>query len=195
MMMSNTNNYNEMLIHVPLCSHKNPENVLIITDDATGTATETARHDDMNFTTLAISKGNAMISDAADDSFDVIIFDTELSLDKAFLAHLNRVTKSDALIVSKIDGFMSNLDSTRATMQALGEYFRIVMPYSFDANQTDNQRATLMFASKFFHPTADVILHRTDMIDGLSYYNCDIHPATFVQPNYVRTALKGVALN
>ncbi len=184
-----------MLIHVPLCSHKEPQNVLIITDDAAGTAAETARHEDMNFTTLAVAKGHDMISDAADDSFDVIIFDTELSLDKAFLAHLNRVTKSDALIVSKIDGFMSNLDNTRATMQALGEYFRIVMPYSFDSNQKDNQRSTLMFASKFFHPTADVILHRTDMIDGLEYYNCDVHPATFTQPNYVRTALKGVALN
>lgn len=184
-----------MLIHVPLCSHKEPQNVLIITDDAAGTAKETARHEDMNFTTLAVAKGNAMISDAADDSFDVIIFDTEISLDKAFLAHLNRVTKADALIVSKIDGFMSNLDKTRDTMQALGEYFRIVMPYSFDSNQTDNERSTLMFASKFFHPTADVILHRTDMIDGLEYYNCDVHPATFCQPNYVRTALKGVALN
>ena len=193
--MSNTTNYNEMLIHIPLCSHKNPENVLIISDDAAGVNTETARHDDMNFTVLATAKAESMVSDAADDSFDVIIFDTILNLDKAFLAHLNRVTKSDDLIVSKVDGFMSNLDATRTTMQALGEYFRMVMPYSFDANQESNERATLMLASKFFHPTADVILHRTDMIDGLSYYNCDVHPATFVQPNYVRTALKGVALN
>jgi len=193
--MSNTTNYNEMLTHIPLCSHKNPENVLIISDDATGINAETARHDDMNFTVLATSKAQSMISDAADDSFDVIIFDTILSLDKAFLAHLNRVTKSDALIVSKIDGFMSDLEATRSTMKALGEYFRMVMPYSFDANQEGNERDTLMLASKFFHPTADVILHRTDMLDGLSYYNCDVHPATFVQPNYVRTALKGVALN
>jgi len=193
--MSNTTNYNEMLIHIPLCSHKNPENVLIISDDAAGINTETARHDDMNFTLLPTSKAVSMVSDAADDSFDVIIFDAVLDLDKAFLAHLNRVTKSDALIVSKIDGFMSELESTRSTMKALGEYFRMVMPYSFDANQEGNERTTLMLASKFFHPTADVILHRTDMIDGLSYYNCDVHPATFVQPNYVRTALKGVALN
>ena len=193
--MSNTTNYNEMLVHIPLCSHKTPENILIVSDDTAGINAETARHDDMNFTLLATSKGDSMISDAADDSFDVVIFDTVLNLDKAFLAHLNRVTKSNAHIVSKIDGFMSNLENTRKTMKALGEYFRIVMPYSFDSNQTDNERSTLMFASKFFHPTADVILHRTDMIDGLSYYNCDVHPATFVQPNYVRTALKGVALN
>lgn len=193
--MSNTTNYNEMLIHIPLCSHKTPENVLIISDDAAGVKSETARHDDMNFTVLATAKGSAMISDAADDSFDVVIFDTILSLDTAFLAHLNRVTKSDALIVSKVDGFMSDVENTRKTMKALGQYFRIVMPYSFDANQEGNERTTLMFSSKFFHPTADVILHRTDMIDGLSYYNCDVHPATFVQPNYVRTALKGVALN
>lgn len=193
--MSNTTNYNEMLIHIPLCSHKNPENVLIISDDAAGINAETARHDDMNFTLLPTSKATGMVSDAADDSFDVIIFDTVLDLDKAFLAHLNRVTKSDALMVSKVDGFMSELENTRTTMKALGEYFRMVMPYSFDANQEGDERSTLMLASKFFHPTADVILHRTDMIDGLSYYNCDVHPATFVQPNYVRKALKGVALN
>jgi spermidine synthase len=195
--MSNTVNYNEMLVHVPLCSHKNPENVLIISDDTAGIKTETDRHDadEMNFTVLAAGKGDSMVSDAADDSFDVVIFDTVLNLDKAFLAHLNRVTKSDALIVSKVDGFTSNIESTRATMKALGDYFRMVMPYSFDATQETNERATLMLASKFFHPTADVILHRTDMLDGLNYYNCDVHPATFVQPNYVRTALKGVALN
>lgn len=195
--MSNTTNYNEMLVHVPLCSHKNPENVLIITDDATGVKTETSRHDadEMNFTVLAASKGESMISDAADDSFDVIIFDTALNLDKAFLAHLNRVTKSDALIVSKMEAFTADIEGTRSTMKALGEYFRMVMPYSFDTTQDSNVRSTIMLASKFFHPTADVILQRTDMLDGLAYYNCDVHPATFAQPNFVRTALKGVALN
>ncbi len=193
--MANSNTYNEMLIHIPLCSHKDPQNILIFSDDTAGINAETARHKGMNFTLVGADKAASMVSDAADDSFNVIIFDTAITLDKAFLAHLNRVTDSEALIVVKADAFMTDIDATRALMEALGEYFKIVMPYSFDADEKGESKATLMLASKFYHPTADVILHRTDLIDGLSYYNCDIHPAAFAQPNYVRQALKGVARN
>ena len=122
-------------------------------------------------------------------------FDMPVVVDTAFLAHLNRVTTHEALVVIKMENFMGDIETSRALMEALGEYFKIVMPYSFDASENGKEKATLMLASKFYHPTADFILHRTDLIDGLSYYNCDVHPSSFAQPNYLRTALKGVARN
>lgn len=53
----------------------------------------------------------------------------------------------------------------------------------------------MILASKEYHPTADVILQRSDLIDGLEYYNCDIHIATFVMPNYIRSTYKGIIKN
>ena len=33
------------------------------------------------------------------------------------------------------------------------------------------------------------------MLDGLSYYNCDIHPAAFAMGNYIRKEYLGVIKN
>lgn len=53
----------------------------------------------------------------------------------------------------------------------------------------------LFLASKEYHPTADVILQRADMIDGLSYYNCDVHVASFAMGNYIRKEYLGIIKN
>ena len=193
--MANSYTYNEMMVHIPLCTHKDPKNILIFSDDQGGIKAETARHSEMNFTIMAAHKVQEAISNAADEAFDVIIFDSAFSSDKAFLAHLNRVTSSDALITIKHGSILSQTQESRALFEALGEYFKIVMPYSFDSDETGEKKDTALLASKFYHPTADLILQRTDLLDGLSYYNCDIHPASFAQANNVRQALKGVARN
>lgn len=193
--MKNSAPYNEMLVHIPLCTHKDPKNIMIFSDDKEGVLGELHRHIELQATCMPVSKLSGAISDAADDSFDVVIFDAPLSTDKTFLAHLSRVTTTDALIVFKQTALMEQLTQTRTLMQELAKYFKIIMPYNFDATTQGTARETLMLASKLYHPTADIILHRTDLLDGLSYYNCDIHPSAFAQPNYLRTALKGVAKN
>lgn len=193
--MANAYTYNEMMVHIPLCTHKDPKNILIFTDDASGVKAETGRHFDMDFTVMPSKEALLATANAADDAFDIIIFDTVLEGDKAFFAHLNRVTTQEGIVVVKSDAVLENTAAVRQLMENLGEYFKIVMPYTFDGNTEGTSKATLMLASKFYHPTADFILHRTDLIDGLSYYNCDVHPASFAQPNDVRKALVGVARN
>lgn len=193
--MANSYPYNEMMVHVPLCTHKDPKNILIFSDDSAGIASETGRHSEMNFTVMASNQATTAISDAADAAFDVIIFDAELRFDKAFLAHLNRVTTDEAVISLRHGSILEAVDKSRELFDALGAYFKIVMPYTFDKEANGVVKETALLASKFYHPTADLILHRTDLLDGLSYYNCDIHPASFAQANNVRQALKGVARN
>ncbi|MDH5465452.1 MAG: spermidine synthase [Thiovulaceae bacterium] len=193
--MANSYTYNEMLVHTPVCTHKDPKNVLIFSDDQAGIKKENARHSEMNFTVMASKDAVDTVSNTADDAFDIIIFDTIIEGDTAFFAHLNRATTSEALVVFKSNAVLSDTQNVRQLFDNLGTYFKIVMPYTFDADEKGTTKATLIFASKFYHPTADFILHRTDLIDGLSYYNCDVHPAVFAQPNDVRVALKGVARN
>ena len=55
--------------------------------------------------------------------------------------------------------------------------------------------ATALLSSKEYHPTADINLQRADMLDGLSYYNCDVHPAAFAMGNYIRKEYLGIIKN
>jgi spermidine synthase len=104
------------------------------------------------------------------------------------LAHINRVLKEDGLVVLKHPN-LDEVEANKKLMQIMGNYFKIIMPYNVGNGET------LLFGSKAYHPTADVILHRTDMLDGQQYYNCDIHPAAFATPNYIRKTYLGIIRN
>ena len=62
----------------------------------------------------------------------------------------------------------------------LSKLFWIVMPfYYLDENLNAKP---LVFASKKFHPTADIIRHRSDFVENTKYYTTDIHLASFTLP-------------
>ncbi len=179
--------YPEMMVHVPLCTAKKPENILIVSDDAAALEAEVARHDAMNSTTVSASNLMTSLRDQADASADVVLLDV-LTDDAAAIAHVNRILNEDGLVVLK-HPTLDNESDNKQLMQVLGNYFKIIMPYYIGNGET------LLLASKAYHPTADIILHRTDMLDGQQYYNCDIHPAAFATPNYIRKAYLGTIRN
>jgi spermidine synthase len=176
--------YPEMMVHVPLCTNKTPENVLIISDNAEQLINEIEKHDDVNSSVVSCSLD--AIRDLADKSYDVII--CEMSGDAAVLAHINRVLKDDGQLVINHDS-LDEIQSNKILMQVLGNYFKIIMPYNL-GNGT-----TALLASKEYHPTADIILQRADMLDNVNYYNCDIHIAAFAMPNYIRKEYLGIVKN
>ncbi len=177
--------YPEMMVHVPMCTHKDPQNILIISEDDTFLQTELSRYGDVEGTTILASSALQSIRDLNDNHYDVVL--CEASADAALVAHLSRVGKDDAL-VSMVHPDLEDRDANTHLMQVLGNYYKIIMPYH--AGQQ-----TLLLASKAYHPTADFILHRTDMLEGQEYYNCDIHPAAFAMPNYIREAYRGIIRN
>ncbi len=179
--------YPEMMVHVPLCTAKKPENVLIVSDDAEALEAEVARHDNMSSKTVSASKLMESLRAEDDGSADVVLLDV-LTDDAAAIAHVNRILKEDGLVVLKHPSLENEKDN-KQLMQVLGNYFKIIMPYYIGNGET------LLLASKAYHPTADIILHRTDMLDGQQYYNCDIHPAAFATPNYIRKAYLGTIRN
>ncbi len=177
--------YNEMMVHVGVCTNKKPENVLLISDNVADFENEMKKHDGIGYTTI-----NAKIDalrDVADDSCDVVI--SELNADAAVLAHYNRVLKEDGLLVTTIPSLDDNIDENKQTMSILGKYTKVIMPFHIGGGEK------ALLASKEYHPTADIILHRTDMLDGLEYYNCDVHPAAFAMGNYIRKEYLGIIKN
>ncbi len=72
----------------------------------------------------------------------------------------------------------------------LGKLFYIVLPYYFI--EDNGERKALVFASKAFHPTANIIRHRSDFVENSHYYHTDIHLSSFVLPKYIFENIKDV---
>jgi spermidine synthase len=70
----------------------------------------------------------------------------------------------------------------------LSELFWIVLPYYYlDENL---QAKPLVFASKKYHPTADIVRHRSDFVENARYYDTDVHIAAFTLPKYLFEEIK-----
>lgn len=177
--------YPEMMVHVPLCTHKEPKNIIIVSDHADALLEETARYEDVEVKVIPASGQLEGLREEADQSADVVLMEGDG--DAAVWAHINRILKKDGLAATKhpsLDEHQSNV----SLMTILGNYFKVIMPYSAG-------ESTLLLASKEYHPTADIILQRADLLEGQQYYNSDIHPAAFAMPNYIRKAYLGVIRN
>lgn len=176
--------YNEMMVHVPVCTSKDPKNVLIISDNAAELEAEMKKHSEI--ASKSIGCVVDALRDEADAAYDVVI--CEADTDAAVLAHISRVLTDDGL-VAMAHPQLDNIEENKMNMQILGKYFKIIMPYNLGTG------STALLASKEYHPTADVNLHRTDMLDGVDFYNCDIHPAAFAMGNYIRKEYLGIIKN
>lgn len=176
--------YPEMMMHVPLCTHKEPESLLIISANAEPFLRESAKYAEVK--SKAIDTKIDALRDEADKSYDVVA--CEMELDAAVIAHISRILNEEGLVVMKHPSLENAVENKRI-MQILANYFKIIMPYNLGNGET------ALLASKAYHPTADVILHRVDMLDGVNYYNCDIHPAAFAMPNYIRKEYLGIIRN
>jgi spermidine synthase len=177
--------YNEMMVHVPLCTHKEPKNVLIISNEAGGLVAEIQKYTE-DISCDVISANLDLLRDAQEGSYDVVI--SELDADAVTVAHINRVLKEDGLFVTQHPS-LDAVEANKNLMEIVGKYAKIVMPYRLEDS------TTALLASKEYHPTADIILQRADLTDGLEYYNSDVHPAAFAMGNNIRKAYMGIIKN
>ncbi len=176
--------YNELMVHVPVCTHKEPKNVLIISDNAFGMIDEMAKY--KNIETKAVGTSVDDLRDLEENTFDVII--SEADIDTASTAHINRALKEDGLV--SFAGFkLDNEEETKAKLLEIGKYFKIAMPYSL----LGHTKAVL--ASKEYHPTADINLQRADLTDGFEVYNSDLHVGIFAMPTYIKKRYLGIIKN
>lgn len=175
--------YNEMMIHIPICTSKEPKNILIISDNAELLKKEVLKHN-LNVDTAKCNID--VLSSLNDDMYDVIV--SQMSIDATFLAQLNRIIKKDAQFVTTHPS-LDNIEENKKLMLSLSKYFKIIMPYNI------GDGTTALFCSKEYHPTADVNLQRADMLDNVEYYNSDIHRASFAMGNYIRKEYLGIIKN
>jgi spermidine synthase len=169
-----------MLVHTALATHKEPKRVLVISENRTEIETEFSRE---RFINLEVSFSNLeIVPEFSENEFDVAIIEEKPS--KLDFAHLKRVLSNEG-VLTMVGDF--------ETLENLASEFRIAMP--FLVNSLEITSEILLLGSKFYHPTADINLQRADFLDGCEYYNSDIHVASFVMPNYIKSQIREFVKN
>ena len=180
--MKDNNAFNEMMVHLPLCTHKEASNVLIVGTVNESLKNQAAKH----YKTSNVEFGDvSIITSKNEKNIDVIIL-TDVKIDQLLLANIEIILKEDGLIAFASKAFSKNEEQLFNDLNLVGSKFWIAMPFKFGHN-------TSIIASKRYHPTADINLQRADLLDGLNYYSAEIHNASFVFPAAEHRALTGIA--
>lgn len=172
--------FNEMMVHVPLCTHKGPENILII-----GTVEDELKQEVAKHKATATFGDASVLTSHNEKDVDVIIL-TDVKIDELLLANIERVLKDDGVITFKTSSFHRNEEQLKSDLNLVGTKFWIAMPYSFG-------HSTSILASKKYHPTADLVLQTSDLLDDINFYSTEVHHAAFVFPAYIHKKLTGIA--
>ncbi|MDD2828734.1 MAG: spermidine synthase [Sulfuricurvum sp.] len=179
--------YPEMMVHVALCTHKQPNAVLLASDNSALLMGELERYRNTSVSTISVNNLLDSLRSVEDKSADVVLMDT-LTHDAAVIAHIGRILKGDGVLVLQHPSLDDVIGNT-VLMHILGNYFKIIMPY-YAGDGT-----TLLLCSREYHPTADIILQRSDLLEGQQFYNCDVHVGVFAMPQYVRKNYLGIIRN
>lgn len=178
--MKDNRAYNEMMVHTPLCTHKEAKNVLVIGSKAESLKEEASKHTaNFEFGDLSI------LTSKNEKNIDVIIF-TDVKLDEMTMANIERVLCDDGIITLSTASFSKDEEKLKKDLELVGTKFWISMPFKFG-------HETSILASKKYHPTADIILQRSDLLNELEYYSTEMHHASFVFPAAQHKALTGIA--
>ena len=180
--MKDNNAFNEMMVHLPLCTHKEATKVLIVGSNNEDMKAQAAKHNKVS----NIEFGDtSIITSKSEKNIDVIIL-TDVKIDELLLANISLILKEDGLIAFPSKAFSRDEDQLFADLKLVGSKFWIAMPFKFGHN-------TSILASRRYHPTADLNLQRADLLDGLNYYSAEIHNASFIFPAAENSALTGIA--
>ena len=208
----------ELLAHISACSHKEPKKILIAGSFNLEIAFEFLRHKDLkvDFLQFDLKILESLISffphyqsvmqnkrfnlipqqkeeflqqnQVKTNFYDIIILEN-----KADLKDYESLLGEDGILVIKSPHLLLETTEVKKQLELLDGSFRVKMrfyiPMSLDIQDF------YLFASKRFHPTADIMLQKADMLEDLEYYHANLHLAAFVIPKGVRNALFGAIRN
>ena len=178
--MKDNQAFNEMMVHTPLCTHKEAKNVLII-----GTVNDNLKKEASKHTANVEFGDTSLLTSKNEKNIDAIIF-TDVKIDELLMANIERILNDDGIIAFSTKSFSSDENKLKSDLELVGKNFWIAMPFRFG-------HSTSILASKKYHPTADIVLQRSDLLSDLEYYSTEIHHAAFVFPAAQHKALNGIA--
>jgi len=167
--------YNEMMVHIPLCTHKEPSSVLVVGKNE-NIDQELNKH---NVTVTYSDELNI------ENTFDIIIYNDVIK-DELTMANINRcLNQEEGIFVCLSTRFEKDNEQLIKDIKTVGKDFWICMPFRFGHTMA-------ILASKKYHPQSDIILDRSDFLD-CEYYHTELQNASFIHPAYIQKALTGIA--
>lgn len=206
----------EFLAHIATCSHKEPKRVLIAGSFNLEIAYEFLKHTflSVDFLQFDLKVLESLISffphyqevfkhpnfthiPQRDGDFFTqnkerkYTYDLILALngnEKAFVPLLSE----SGILITKIPHLLLDTQGAKEKLESLGN-FLVKMPF-FIPLAIDLDESYCL-ASKKYHPTADIMLQRADMLEDLEYYHANLHLSAFILPKSVKVVLFGVSKN
>lgn len=202
----------ETLAHISLCTHPEPRRILILGGFNLQIAFEALRHENVcvdflckdrkileslitffpNYQeTLNHARFSLLDHLDAKAHYDIILHqETPLSQEVSLL--LENLTP-EGIMILRLQNLILHRESTRTYLTKIAPHFTILMPYTLPLSIITDQH--YLFASRRFHPLADLNLQRADMLEGLSFYHALLHQSTFVLPRFLQESFKGILKN
>ena len=185
----------EMLVHIPVCTHTDPRSVLLV-GGCDNLYAEVKKHKTIEkIERLSADEASEKLTDIPENSFDIVIVAVDnFKSDRIFWGLLGRALNDKGLLTTMSSLLLVEEESCREELTAAGEIFKIVMPYRYESLADDGHLLckNLLLASKHYHPTADINLQRADLTEGFHYYNSDIAIGAFQLPTVVRKKYLGL---
>jgi spermidine synthase len=226
MVGDNDNNaYNEMITHVPLFTHPNPKNVLIIGGGDCGALTETLKHPEVEKCSMCeidkmvvetakkhfpnLTKGcddtraNIMYEDGkkfietTDEKFDIIILDLSDPIgpaaelfQKEFHQSVYDRLNDDGILVAQTESPFYNKKTVETLFKNLDDIFPIAKMYTCFIPIYPSAYWSFGFCSKKYDPVKDFDNSKYNKLKlNTSYYNDEVHIASFALPQFVKKLL------
>jgi len=170
--------YDEMMVHVPLCSHKDINKILVIGEISEDFKSELAKHEckDITYSDELNIEGQ----------FDIILYNKNIPSELEMAAVERCIEPKKGIFVSKSTPIRRDLEVAKQELATVGKNFWICIPYSFG-------HTTLIFASKKYHPQAEIVLQISDLLEDCNYYSTEMQNAAFVHPTYITKEITGIA--
>ncbi len=216
--------YHEMITHVPLNTHLDPKNVLVIGGGDGGSIREILKHKSVEKAVLVeIDKHvveaskqflpeiscaltdercQVLVEDGIEyirnhkDMYDVIIVDSTDPVgpavnlfSKDFYISIYEALKDDGIFVAQTESPFYNQDLIRRVFSDIKGVFPITELYCASIPTYPSGYWSFTMGSKKYHPL-NVQMDKAASLET-RYYNAEIHKASFVLPNFVKTLLKG----
>lgn len=187
----------EMMIHVPLCVHpqiskvalfgafKNDEFILKELRHYPAIDFQIFSADDISELKSKLLE-NGFRDKNIDTNFDVIICFEPFS-DTKMDQFLSQMLTPKGIAVVRARSINLDFVGLKEDLVNAAKDFIIAMPFNFANNQS------AIFLSKKYHPTADLILDKSDFLEDLTYYTSEIHNASFVLNATQNKELLGIA--
>ncbi|WP_456431352.1 spermine/spermidine synthase domain-containing protein [Nitratifractor sp.] len=182
----------EMLVHVPVCTHADPRRVLVV-GGCDGIRAELAKYAIFE-SILHIDADGAResLAELEGRRFDVaIVADERFGSNRDFWIALTKLLDPKGLVSAPMSHLILEPERAKEELETLGAVYRIVMPYQYE-REGDLRCDYLVLASRFYHPTADINLQRADLTDNFAYYNSDIAVAAFATPTFLSRQYLGL---